>query len=264
MQRVRPIVVLLALAALTGCGGAERAPAPAPRPAPPVLPKGPTVLEPQVTATPEPRITPIAPAVPRPDGRWLTARPDGRIRLRAAPGGRGVGAIGPVTEFGSRRTVSVLARRGDWLKVIVPERPNARPAWIRAARARLGATDVALVIDLSERTLAIRTDGRTTARMPVGIGAPYHPTPTGRFAITDKLRMGGPGTTYGCCALALSAHQPNVPDTWNGLDRIAIHGTQSPQTIGVAASLGCLHARERDLHRLIRLVPIGAPVFIRA
>ena len=43
-----------------------------------------------------------------------------------------------------------------------------------------------------------------------------------------------------------------------------MHGTQSPETIGVAASLGCMHASERDLQRLMRTVPLGAPVFIRA
>jgi len=160
--------------------------------------------------------------------------------------------------------VSVLRRRGAWLQVIVPERPNAKPAWMAAARARLGATDVSLHIDRSNRTLTVRDGRRMVQRVTIGVGAPAHPTPTGRFAVTDKLLMGGPGTTYGCCAIALSAHQPDLPSTWNGLDRIAVHGTQSPETIGLAASLGCMHASERDLRRLMRTVPLGAPAFIRA
>ena len=109
----------------------------------------------------------------------------------------------------------------------------------------------------------MRHGHRVLARVTVGVGALDHPTPTGRFAVTDKLRMGGPGTTYGCCAIALSGHQPNLPTTWNGLDRLAVHGTQSPETIGAAASLGCLHASDRDMRRLMRTVPLGAPVFIR-
>jgi lipoprotein-anchoring transpeptidase ErfK/SrfK len=186
------------------------------------------------------------------------------VALRSAPGGRAVGRVGPRTQFGGPRVVSVLRRRGTWLQVVVPERPNARPAWIRDARARLDATDVSIRIDRSSRTLTVRDRGRAIQRVRIGVGAPEHPTPTGRFAVTDKLAMGGPGTTYGCCAIALSAHQPKLPATWNGLDRIAVHGTQSPDTIGVAASLGCMHASERDLRRLMRTVPLGAPVFIRA
>ena len=100
--------------------------------------------------------------------------------------------------------------------------------------------------------------------MPIGVGAVGHETPTGRFAVTDKLRMGGPGTTYGCCAIALSAHQPHLPQGWSGLDRIAVHGTRSPETIGTASSLGCMHAGDDDLRRLMRTVPLGAPVFIRS
>jgi hypothetical protein len=219
------------------------------------------------TAPLEPRgqggAAPLPPA-PQARARWAIARPTRRVALRARPGGRAVGRIGPRTQFGGPRVVSVLRRSGAWLEVVVPERPNARPAWIRAGRTRLGATDVSLRVDRSDRTLTVRRRDRVVQRVRIGVGAPEHPTPTGRFAVTDKLEMSGPGTTYGCCAIALSAHQPHTPATWNGLDRIAVHGTQSPETIGVAASLGCMHASDGDLRRLMRTVPLGAPVFIRA
>jgi hypothetical protein len=206
----------------------------------------------------------VAAAAPHVRRRWATARLSRRVALRSAPGGRAVGGIGPLTEFGGPRVLSVLRKRGAWLQVVVPERPNARPGWIPAAHARIGATDVSLHIDRSARTLTVRDRDRVLERVTIGVGAPGHETPTGRFAVTDKLQMDGPGTTYGCCAIALSAHQPDLPATWDGLDRIAVHGTQSPETIGVAASLGCMHASERDLHRLMRSVTLGAPVFIRA
>jgi lipoprotein-anchoring transpeptidase ErfK/SrfK len=68
---------------------------------------------------------------------------------------------------------------------------------------------------------------------------------------------------YGCCIIPLSARQPNLPAGWAGGDRIAIHGTTRPETIGQAASNGCLRASDADLRVLMRDVPIGAPVFIR-
>ena len=71
------------------------------------------------------------------------------------------------------------------------------------------------------------------------------------------------GTTYGCCAVALSGHQPNIPQGWDGGDRIAIHGTPATESIGQAASLGCLRAHDRDVKALIRALPLGAPVFVR-
>jgi lipoprotein-anchoring transpeptidase ErfK/SrfK len=244
-------VLLLLPAVLAGCGGAGADQAA-------VSPQPTAAIEAVVPADDPPA---AAPAV---RGRWTTARLSARVALRSAPGGHAVGRVGPRTQFGGPRVVSVLRQRGPWLEIVVPERPNTRPGWISAAHARLGATDVSILIDRSSRTLTVRDRDRAIQRVRIGIGAPAHPTPTGRFAVTDKLQMGGPGTTYGCCAIALSAHQPNVPATWNGLDRIAVHGTQSPETIGTAASLGCMHASERDLRRLMRTVPLGAPVFIRA
>jgi lipoprotein-anchoring transpeptidase ErfK/SrfK len=72
-----------------------------------------------------------------------------------------------------------------------------------------------------------------------------------------------PSGPYGCCIVALSARQPNLPPGWAGGDRIAIHGTPHTETIGQAASTGCLRAADTDLRVLMRDVPVGAPVFIR-
>jgi lipoprotein-anchoring transpeptidase ErfK/SrfK len=55
-----------------------------------------------------------------------------------------------------------------------------------------------------------------------------------------------------------------LPAGWTGGDRLAIHGAPAGEPIGAAASAGCLHAGERDLQRLMRVVPLGAPVLIRA
>jgi lipoprotein-anchoring transpeptidase ErfK/SrfK len=97
----------------------------------------------------------------------------------------------------------------------------------------------------------------------VAVGRPGSETPTGRFAVTDKLRGAGYGPYYGCCILALNAHQPKLPAGWQGGNRIAIHGTNSPGTIGSPASAGCLRAADSDLEVLMRRVPLGTPVFIR-
>jgi lipoprotein-anchoring transpeptidase ErfK/SrfK len=93
------------------------------------------------------------------------------------------------------------------------------------------------------------------------MGRPESPTPLGRFAVTDKLvsRV----SYYGCCVLALSATQPRLPRGWSGGNRIAIHGTDEPSTIGTAASAGCPRARDRDLRYLLDAVPLGTPVVIR-
>jgi hypothetical protein len=189
----------------------------------------------------------------------------GAVPLRARPNGRVVARAGPSTEFGSPRVLSVAARRGPWLGVVATELPNGRLAWVnRRNRAlRLRRTAYSLHADLSRRRLELRRRGHTLLRLPVAIGRPGSETPTGRFSVTDKLSGSRYGPYYGCCILALSGHQPHLPASWPGGDRLAVHGTDSPATIGSAASAGCLRAADADLRLLMRRVPLGTPVFIR-
>jgi lipoprotein-anchoring transpeptidase ErfK/SrfK len=186
------------------------------------------------------------------------------IVLRARPHGPAVARVDAWTEFGSHQTLGVVKHRGGWLAVVSTTRPNGELSWIRARDVRLTATRVSLTLDLSRRRLVLRQGDKVLRRMTVGVGRPGSPTPTGRFALTDKLRGGQYGPYYGCCILALSAHQPHLPAGWTGGDRIAIHGTNAASTIGAASSAGCAHARDADLRVLMRRVPLGAPVFIRA
>jgi lipoprotein-anchoring transpeptidase ErfK/SrfK len=157
-------------------------------------------------------------------------------------------------DAGERRPVPRPRRRGGVY-------PIARLRGSVALRsARVGYS---LHVDLSSRRLELRRGWRTLRRITVAIGTPGSPTPTGRFAITDKLAGSNYGSYYGCCILALSGHQPNLPPGWRGGNRLAIHGTNAPGTIGQAASAGCLRAADADLRVLMRRVKLGTPVFIR-
>jgi lipoprotein-anchoring transpeptidase ErfK/SrfK len=148
--------------------------------------------------------------------------------------------------------------------VLVPERPNGRPGWIRAAATRPGAVGVSLHVDRSARRLTVRRGARVLRRVRVAVGRPGTETPLGRFAVTDKLRTRRPDSPYGCCAIALSGHQPKLLAGWPGGDRLALHATPQAETVGTAASLGCLRADTRDMRALLRIVPLGAPVFVRS
>jgi L,D-transpeptidase catalytic domain len=180
------------------------------------------------------------------------------VAVRSAPDGPVLARLSSRTEFGSPRTFAVTrAARG--LRVITTELPNGRTGWVDAPHAlRLSRTRVTIDVDLSARLLRVRSADRLVRTIRIGIGAPGTPTPTGRFAITDKLRGPDYSAVYGCCILALSGHQTNLPPGWTGGDRLAFHGGST----GGAVSTGCLHAAESDLRYLMRLVPLGAQVVI--
>jgi hypothetical protein len=191
---------------------------------------------------------------------------DGRsVAVRQAPGGRVLGHAGPRTEFGSPTRLSVAERRGRWLGVESPALPNGRLAWIdeRSPALVRARTRVSLRVDLSQRRATLLDGTRAVRRMRVDVGAPASPTPTGRFAVTDKLAGSRFSSSYGCCIVALSGRQPRPPATWRGGNRLAIHGTGAPGNVGGGVSAGCLHAADADLRVLMRRVPLGTPVFIR-
>jgi L,D-transpeptidase catalytic domain len=193
-------------------------------------------------------------------------RPGGVVALRARPFGPVVARVGELTRFGSRRALGVVAtQRGRWLAVTEAGVAGNRVVWIdaRAGGLRYSRTALELEVDLSDRTLTARRGDDVVRRLTVGVGAFDSPTPTGRFAVTDKLAGPSFSAAYGCCILALSAVQPNLPRGWAGGDRVAIHGTISPSDFGNAVSAGCVHAPDADLRYLMRAAPLGTPVVIR-
>jgi hypothetical protein len=212
---------------------------------------------------PAPEAPGVPSARPAPSGP-LGARLLRRTQLRERPGGRVVRAVGRLTGYGSERVLAVVERRGRWLGVLSDHVPNSRVAWIPAAGAELLHEPYRLDVDLSARLLTVRHEGRVVRRVRVAIGRADTSTPTGRFAVTDSLRISPGSPAYGCCALALTGRQPNVPQGWSGGDRVAIHGTTNEATIGTPASSGCMRAADGDMRWLLRRITLGAPVRIRA
>ena len=209
------------------------------------------------------RLRPSLEAVRGPSYPLATVRPGHTVALREVPGGLPIGRVSARTEFGSMRVFWIERVRNGWLGVAAPEVSNGRLAWIKDRSAlELSQTHFWITADVSRRRLALHYGRRVLDSFPVSVGSPESPTPLGEYAITDGLVGRGLGPWYGCCVLALSGHQPNLPAGWLGGDRMAIHGT--PGSIGAADSHGCLRASDPDMISLFARVPLGTPVFIRA
>jgi hypothetical protein len=233
---VSPLALVVLLAASCGGGETKRVAKPKP-PAPPILE----------------RVSDLAARVPS----------GNRIALRARPGGRILTRVQAMTEFGSPQTLAVAFRKGRWLAVRSPALGNRQVGWVdaRTVALRLLRRPVSLEVDLSRRELLVHGPRRVVRRISVAIGAPDTPTPPGEFYVTDKLDGAEFGSYYGCCILALSGRQPNLPRGWSGGDRLAIHGSPTA-TWGHAVSNGCLHADEPDLRYLMKMVPLGTAVTV--
>jgi lipoprotein-anchoring transpeptidase ErfK/SrfK len=187
------------------------------------------------------------------------------VAVSQRPGSRPYKRLPAFTEMGSPRHLPVVDVRRDFVAVAPTMKRNGARVWIKRDHPNVTfvRTMYSLRIDLSRRRLQLRKGRRVVLRASVAVGRPGSPTPVGRFAITDKINGRGISSYYGCCVLALNGRQPRLPAGWRGGNRLAIHGTDAPGTIGTAASAGCIRAQDRTLRRLWRHLPLGAPVFIR-
>jgi L,D-transpeptidase catalytic domain len=205
------------------------------------------------------------PSDPQTTSCYSTAYVRRPVELYSRPGGRRKLKLPASTEWGSPRVLSVVRRRGDWLAVLAPELKNGEMGWMNIAGAsRLDCVRWSVHVDLSRRKLYVRRDGHTVKKFTVAIGGKGHPTPKGRFAVTDKLRVADKGSPYGCCVLALTGHQNKLPPDWPGGDRLAVHATTDLSSIGKPVSLGCMRGNPKNVRWLIGTMPLGAPVFIRS
>jgi L,D-transpeptidase catalytic domain len=217
-----------------------------------------TLPLPQISLRPPP------PSVAGPAFPIATVRSGHRIGLYDSPGGKLVQRVGDRTEFGSIRVFWIERVEGAWFGVPAPELPDGQLAWIRDDRTALDVSQTHFFVtaDVSQQQLELHYGGKILDRFTVSVGSPGSPTPLGNYSVTDGLVGRGLGPWYGCCVLALSGHQPNLPPGWIGGNRMAIHGT--PGAIGGAISHGCLRASDPDMISLFARVPLGAPVFIHA
>jgi lipoprotein-anchoring transpeptidase ErfK/SrfK len=182
--------------------------------------------------------------------------------LRAVPRGRKLAHLPRRTEFGTPTVMAAVGSRSGWLRVIASQLPNGRRGWIPSSAAALIASPWKVSADLSQRLVTVYRGDRVMRRFSVAIGRAQTPTPTGRFAVTDKLSFIGGSSSYGCCALALTGRQTHIEPGWRGGNRLAIHGTSAPSSIGQAASFGCLRATDADVRWLVRNVYLGSVVEI--
>jgi hypothetical protein len=189
-------------------------------------------------------------------------RSGARVTLFSRPGGRRIARVGSKTGFGGDRVFWVVKSRGTWLGVTSADAKDNELAWVpyNPLTLRIFYTRWSVKVSLPRRELTVLYGNRPKRRFPVTLGTPGLSTPAGKFSVTDALAGKGLGPWYGCCALALTGHQHDLPPDWVGGDRIAIHGTPLP--VGGLGSHGCVRASNPNMVYMFAKLPIGTPVII--
>jgi lipoprotein-anchoring transpeptidase ErfK/SrfK len=159
--------------------------------------------------------------------------------------------------------VLVVAEVGEWLKVLVPIRPNNSLGWVRRADVTIAAHDYYVIIEQNAHRIRVYDNRRLIVDEPVAVGRGSTPTPTGQFFTTDLLRPSNPNGAYGPYAFGLSGYSDVYQKFGNGDGVVGIHGTNDPSSIGRDASHGCIRVTNDTITYLASILPLGTPVAIR-
>src|SRR5215471_8235802 len=120
-----------------------------------------------------------------------------------------------------------------------------------------------ILISIPDRKLALLEGGKVLKVYPVAVGKDSTPSPTGEFHIAHKIV----GPTYSHDGKVIAAGEGNpLGSRWMGLDKehYGIHGTNMPNSIGHAASHGCIRMRKHDVEELFQVASVGDTVEIRS
>jgi lipoprotein-anchoring transpeptidase ErfK/SrfK len=153
---------------------------------------------------------------------------------------------------------------GEWLKVLLPIRPNGSTGYVKAADVEVAENPYSVDIKLAEHRLIVTRGDEVVADEAIGVGTESTPTPGGRYYIKELLQPPDPGGAYGPYAYGLSGFS-NVLEEFNGGDGvIGIHGTNEPELIGSDVSHGCIRMSNEAITDLAGILPLGTPVHIEA
>ncbi len=192
-----------------------------------------------------------------------------RVRLETPRRGRRVGTA--TAWSGQAQNLLVLdgaARDGvEWVKVLLPERPNGTAGWVPRDNVTLGFTRYWVEIGLRSRTVTVYRAGRRVLRTRAVVGAPATPTPRGLAAIYERNRQPDPKAFLGPWALSLTSLSNVLESYGGGPGRVAIHGRAGASfadPLGSARSHGCVRIDNGPVSWMARTVPPGTPVLTRA
>lgn len=122
-------------------------------------------------------------------------------------------------------------------------------------------------IDLSSRQLTLNNGETQLKSYPIAVGREGWQTPTGSFQVMEMFEE--PIWQNPFTGEIIQGGDPRNPlgDYWigfwtDGTNWVGMHGTPHPETVGTAASHGCIRLYNSDIEELFTLIQLGTPVTV--
>lgn len=126
--------------------------------------------------------------------------------------------------------------------------------------------EVRLVLRLRERRVYVYRENKVQASFPVAVGKGGWETPTGNFKVLQMIK--DPVWEHPWTGELVPAGADNpLGSRWigfwtDGKNVIGFHGTPNPESIGRAASHGCVRMFDKDAQALFEKVEVGTSVIV--
>jgi lipoprotein-anchoring transpeptidase ErfK/SrfK len=123
-----------------------------------------------------------------------------------------------------------------------------------------------LVVKLAQRRVYLYRGQTLQATYPIAVGKPGWTTPTGTFKVFSMVQ--NPGWTNPMTgAVQSQGHNTPLGSRWmafwtDGVNQIGFHATPDRQSVGKAASHGCLRMYEEDAQALYDQIKLGSSVTV--
>ena len=164
---------------------------------------------------------------------------------------------------------TVIVRPSELVpEAIVPEAAEPlAPVSDDVAINSVTAQEVRLRLDLSERQLYVYRAGELEKSYPVAVGRDGWETPTGEFEVFHQIT--DPGWTNPLTSEVMPPGPDNpLGDRWiafwtDGQNSIGFHGTPNRESVGQAASHGCIRMYNEDVRELYEIVSVGTTVVVQ-
>jgi hypothetical protein len=167
------------------------------------------------------------------------------------------------TYFDNPLVVLVTREEGDWLKVMVPTRPNLQEGWIKRAEVDVATHQWHAEINITTNTLKVWDGDELRADTLIVDGKASSPTPLGRFYFNEKIQR-TPTSAYGSWILSTNAYSDSLEVFDDGMPVFAVHGTNNPGQIGTDISNGCVRVPNEIIEMMANEMPMGSPIDVVA
>ena len=219
-------------------------------------------------AEPERRATPAPPppvGAPRdPPESTVAVAIGARVAVYASPdAAKPARSLPNPNENNAPLVFLVRESRGEWMKVLLPVRPNGSTGWIKASEVQLGHNTYRIVVELAAHRITVWDGANVFLSEPIGVGTSRTPTPGGLYYLKELLQPPDPNGPYGTYAYGLSGFSNELTSFAGGDGVIGLHGTNDPSSIGKDVSHGCIRMSNAAITRLAARLPLGTPVEIR-